>query len=175
MAAGPGPLPPPPDQSCSATNNSARISAWAVNGRKQAAAPRHLTHAQRTTAGRGVHVLVAVRKGATFLPAPSANLRRAFLSFHMVSERSSPSRVRFAAPNNGAPFDRCGPFQEALPERRERLDIDGLRALSVPPLPFWPLFWLPSIRTWRGFANYPAKPAGAKAGAKRRTLAVTRE
>jgi hypothetical protein len=62
----------------------------------------------------GVLLLVAVRKGATFLPAPSAHLRRAFLSFHIVSERSSPSRVCFAAPNNGAPLTAPGRSKKRL-------------------------------------------------------------
>jgi hypothetical protein len=42
----------------------------------------------------------------------SPKVRPAFPSSVIISERSSPSRVRFAAPNNGAPLTACGPFQD---------------------------------------------------------------
>ena len=47
-------------------------------------------------------------EGAIFLPHLSLALRRAFLSCSSLAERSSPSRVRFAAPNNGAPLTAPG-------------------------------------------------------------------
>src|SRR5450631_3178675 len=51
---------------------------------------------------------VAPSEGAIFLPHLSLVLRRAFLSTSSFAERSSPSRVRFAAPNNGAPLTAPG-------------------------------------------------------------------
>jgi hypothetical protein len=44
---------------------------------------------------------VAVGDGAIMAAHLSPDVRLAFLSCHIILERSSPSRVRFAAPNNG--------------------------------------------------------------------------
>jgi hypothetical protein len=46
----------------------------------------------------------AASEGATFKGPLRNPEQRAFPSFWTVPERSSPSRVRFAAPNNGAPL-----------------------------------------------------------------------
>jgi hypothetical protein len=53
-------------------------------------------------------MLVAASEGATFRGPLRAPDQGAFPSFWMVPERSSPSRVRFAAPNNGAPLTAPG-------------------------------------------------------------------
>jgi hypothetical protein len=56
----------------------------------------------------GDFLLVAVAEGAILAAHLSPNFRLAFLSRCIVPERSSPSRVRFAAPNNGAPLTAPG-------------------------------------------------------------------
>jgi hypothetical protein len=63
-------------------------------------------------------VLVAVAEGAILAAHLSSSVRLAFLSGCMFPERSSPSRVRFAAPNNGAPL--TAPGRSARPSRQER-------------------------------------------------------
>ena len=55
-------------------------------------------------------VLEAVGEGTKMAGPLSPKVRPAFPSSVIISERSSPSRVRFAAPNNGAPLTACGPF-----------------------------------------------------------------
>ena len=52
----------------------------------------------------------------------------------MVAERSSPSRVRFAAPNNGAPLTAPGRSEQILLAKRERLKLEGghIAAISAP-------------------------------------------
>src|SRR5450631_4190209 len=49
-------------------------------------------------------------EGATFREPLWGTRAGAFPSYVTISERSSPSRVRFAAPNNGAPLTDSGPF-----------------------------------------------------------------
>ena len=57
-------------------------------------------------------MLEAPSDGATLAPAPFVNFSpRLFLS-SIILERSSPSRVRFAAPNNGAPLTAPGRSEE---------------------------------------------------------------
>ena len=63
-------------------------------------------------------MLVAVAEGAILAAHLSSSVRLAFLSGCMFPERSSPSRVRFAAPNNGAPL--TAPGRSARPSRQER-------------------------------------------------------
>ena len=60
------------------------------------------------TSVRRLLVSVAPSEGAIFLPHLSLVLRHAFLSPSSLAERSSPSRVRFAASNNGAPLTAPG-------------------------------------------------------------------
>jgi hypothetical protein len=45
--------------------------------------------------------------------------------FLMVAERSSPSRVRFAPLNNGAPLTAPGRSHTNLPVKKERLHLKG--------------------------------------------------
>ena len=52
-------------------------------------------------------------------------LRSAFPSFAILSERSSPSRVRYAAPNTGAPLTAPG-RSGARAEMRERRGVESL-------------------------------------------------
>ena len=66
----------------------------------------------------GSLMLVAVAEGAILAAHLSSSVRLAFLSGCMFPERSSPSRVRFAAPNNGAPL--TAPGRSARPSRQER-------------------------------------------------------
>ena len=56
--------------------------------------------------------------------------------FLIISERSSPSRVRFAAPNNGAPLTAPGRSEQHLLARGKG-SSEGLRAVSAPSLPKW--------------------------------------
>ena len=63
--------------------------------------------------------------GPLLCPHLSPILRRAILSFRILPERSSPSRVRCAAPNNGAPLTAPGRSERTLAEKRERLIPDG--------------------------------------------------
>jgi hypothetical protein len=58
----------------------------------------------------------------------------------IIAERSSPSRVRFAAPNNGAPLTDSGPFRNNTPEKRERLQLEGrgpVTAIAAKVVPFF--------------------------------------
>ena len=59
-------------------------------------------------------LLVAVGDGAIMAAHLSPDVRLAFLSCHMILERSSPSRVRFAAPNNGAPLTAPGRSEQGF-------------------------------------------------------------
>ena len=59
-------------------------------------------------------MLVAVGDGAIMAAHLSPDFRLAFLSWRLISERSSPSRVRFAAPNNGAPLTAVGRSETRL-------------------------------------------------------------
>ena len=55
-----------------------------------------------------VLVLEAVGEGTKMADHGSPGFRPAFPSLSIILERSSPSRVRFAAPNNGAPLTAPG-------------------------------------------------------------------
>jgi SRSO17 transposase len=59
-------------------------------------------------------LLVAAGEGAILADQISPALRPAFPSSGIISERSSPSRVRFAAPNNGAPLTAPGRSENPL-------------------------------------------------------------
>ena len=61
--------------------------------------------------------LKAPRDGAIMADQSSPPLRQAFRRAVIVSERSSASRVRFAAPNNGAPLTPPGRSEERLLRR----------------------------------------------------------
>jgi hypothetical protein len=63
----------------------------------------------------------AAKKEAVLADRFSPNFRPAFSSSAIISERSSPSRVRFAAPNNGAPLTAPGRSEQHRPDKRERL------------------------------------------------------
>jgi hypothetical protein len=68
---------------------------------------------------------VAVGDGANMEAHLSPEFRLAFLSRHIILEQSSPSRVRFAAPNNGAPLTAPGRSEKHSP-KRERLPVECL-------------------------------------------------
>ena len=55
-----------------------------------------------------VQVLEAAGEGTKMADHVSPIFRPAFPSSAIISERSSPSRVRFAAPNSGAPLTAPG-------------------------------------------------------------------
>ena len=59
----------------------------------------------------------AAGEGTKMADHLSPIVRPAFPSSAIISERSSPSRVRFAAPNNGAPLTGSGPFRTTLLRR----------------------------------------------------------
>ena len=67
-------------------------------------------------------LLRAVGDGATLAGPPFTEFSLAFSSCPIVLERSSLSRVRFAAPNNGAPLTTPGRSEEKhIPDKRKRL------------------------------------------------------
>src|SRR4029077_19737912 len=70
------------------------------------------------------YVLEAPSEGAILAPHPSP----LFPSCSIVSERSSPSRVRYAAPNNGAPLTAPVRSEQTLPLRGKELVL-----VSGPP------------------------------------------
>jgi hypothetical protein len=70
---------------------------------------------------------------------PSPVFRPAFPSSAIISERSSPSSVRFAAPNNGAPLTSPGRSDNAT-MKWERLPPKGPGNQSPLSPPFWSLF-----------------------------------
>jgi predicted phosphodiesterase len=57
---------------------------------------------------QGNHVSEAAGEGTKMADHLSPIFRPAFPSSAIISERSSPSRVRYAAPNNGAPLTAPG-------------------------------------------------------------------
>ena len=59
-------------------------------------------------------VLEAAGEGTILADHFSPTFRPAFPSSAIISERSSPSRVRFAAPNNGAPLTAPGRSEQHL-------------------------------------------------------------
>jgi hypothetical protein len=67
------------------------------------------SHCEKTP--EGARLLEAAGEGTKMADHFSPKVRPAFPSSVIISERSSPSRVRCAAPNNGAPLTACGPFQ----------------------------------------------------------------
>jgi Nif-specific regulatory protein len=67
-------------------------------------------------AGESPHVRGG-QEGATFWEPLWGTRARAFPTYLIIAERSSPSRVRFAAPNNGAPLTDSGPFRTTLLRR----------------------------------------------------------
>ena len=83
-------------------------------------------------------VLEAVGEGTILAAHVSPTFRPAFPSSAIISERSSPSRVRCAAPNNGAPLTACGPFQNNTLRRGKgslqtaRLVGDHFAVILVP-------------------------------------------
>jgi hypothetical protein len=85
-------------------------------------------------------VSVAPAKGATFWDHLSLVVRRAFLSLISLAERSSPSRVRFAAPNNGAPLTAPGRSELTPPDKRERLIPEGCGHLGARGAKMAPFF-----------------------------------
>ena len=87
-------------------------------------------------------MLEAVGEGTKMAAHLSLTLRPAFPSSAIISERSSPSRVRFAAPNNGAPLTAPGPFRTTL-LRRGKGSLRAARlagdhsAATDRCIPFW--------------------------------------
>ena len=75
--------------------------------------------------GAALRLLEAAGEGTILADHFSPTFRPAFPSSAIISERSSPSRVRFAAPNNGAPLTAPGrseqPFLEEGKANSERL------------------------------------------------------
>ncbi len=61
-------------------------------------------------------MLEAAGEGTILADHFSPTFRPAFPSSAIISERSSPSRVRFAAPNNGAPLTAPGRSEQHLEE-----------------------------------------------------------
>jgi len=61
-----------------------------------------------------LRVLEAVGQGTKMADHLSPSVRSAFPSRSIISERSSPSRVRFAAPNNGAPLTAPGRSEQGF-------------------------------------------------------------
>ena len=59
-------------------------------------------------------LLVAPGKGANMAAPPFVNSSPAFPSQSIMLERSSQSRVRYAAPNNGAPLTAPGRSEEPI-------------------------------------------------------------
>ena len=59
-------------------------------------------------------MLEAVGQGTKMADHLSPSVRSAFPSRSIISERSSPSRVRFAAPNNGAPLTAPGRSEQGF-------------------------------------------------------------
>jgi hypothetical protein len=55
----------------------------------------------------------------------SPDFRLAFLSCHIILERSSPSRVRFAAPNNDVPLTAPGRSEQRLLRREKGFLLNG--------------------------------------------------
>jgi len=74
----------------------------------------------------GVPLLEAAGEGTKMADHLSLGFRPAFPSSAIISERSSPSRVRFAAPNNGAPLTAPG-------RSKQRLLIRGKGSLRTAP------------------------------------------
>src|SRR5258708_12113787 len=74
---------------------------------------------------------VAPSEGAIFLPHLSLVLPRAFLSPSSLAERSSPSRVRYAAPNTGAPLTAPRRSQTTSPGRPSRRIPNASRHLPT--------------------------------------------
>jgi hypothetical protein len=72
-------------------------------------------------------LLEAVGESAILADHISPIFRSAFPSSAIASERSSPSRVRFAAPNNGALLTAPGRSEQHLLDKRERLMPNGLQ------------------------------------------------
>ena len=66
--------------------------------------------------------------GAIMAAHLSLDFRLAFLSCLIVSERSSSSRVRFAAPNNGAPLTTPGRSEKRLLIREKGFLLNGYRS-----------------------------------------------
>src|SRR5580704_6805495 len=100
-------------------------------------------------------MLVAPGKGAIFWDHLSVVLRRAFLSCSSLPERSSRSRVRFAAPNNGAPLTAPGRSELHL-LIREKGSFWKAADHPAPKAPKWPLFSLPpTIRVVRSTSHVP--------------------
>src|SRR4029077_10990308 len=61
----------------------------------------------------------------------STGVHTCFPSSAMVSDRSSPSRVRFAAPS-GAPLTAPGRSEERIPPKRERQRVQTSSRLGLP-------------------------------------------
>src|SRR5665647_2722570 len=86
-------------------------------------------------------MLEAVGEGTKMADHLSPLFRPAFPSSAIISERSSPSRVRFAAPNNGAPLTAPGRSgQRSWEEGEARSDRAPLAGDDVPAIlvPFFP-------------------------------------
>jgi hypothetical protein len=75
-------------------------------------------------AGHAARLSEAPSEGAILAPHPFAPLSL----LPIVSERSSPSRVRYAAPNNGAPLTAPVRSEQTLPLRGKELVL-----VSGPP------------------------------------------
>ncbi len=67
-----------------------------------------------TTHTRAMRLLEAAGEDTKMAAHLSLGFRPAFPSSAIISERSSPSRVRFAAPNNGAPLTASGRSEQRL-------------------------------------------------------------
>ena len=70
-------------------------------------------------------LLEAAGEGTILAAHVSPTFRPAFPSSAIISERSSPSRVRCAAHNNGAPLTAPGRSEQPFLDKRERLTPNG--------------------------------------------------
>ena len=95
-------------------------------------------HAQSVELLEESILLEAAGEGTKMADHFSPKVRPAFPSSAIIPERSSPPRVRCAAPNNGAPLTACGPFQNNTHRggkgslQTARLGGDQFAAILVP-------------------------------------------
>ena len=83
---------------------------------------------------------VAVSDGAIFVPAVFANTLPSLSLFWHPLRTVLAVKGSLRRAQQRRALDRSGPFSQLLPENRERLGPEALRARSVPALPKWPLF-----------------------------------
>jgi hypothetical protein len=113
--------------------------------------------AHRRGPGPGVQIsmLKAAGDGAILAEHPSLAIRPAFPSRPIISERSSPSRVRFAAPNNDAPLTAPGGSEEHVLTRGKGSSLKGYSArghFAAKMAPFFDVINREISTLWLGTA-----------------------